>query len=484
MLVDFESTVGDELSVKMGDVVKNVTKSTEEGWLHGELRGKKGIFPANFAKEVPANLRGDSKREPRSVRQAKAIKQPRRCEVIYPYSPMNKDELELCVGETIEIMSEIEDGWWMGFKNGRPGAFPSNFVKEIFILSKDTKINEGKSRPKLSDAVFTKQFSQRTSVRNKAKNVEYCQVMFDYKPKAEDELEMKKGDMVVVLSKESEDEGWWQGELNGRCGFFPDNFVMVIPPVSSLRTGDTSQPPARTNSTKLTVKPDAPAMEKGGPVQAKDDKTEPKDFRSNPPSKVKLPSITKPPAVKDKPNKVLPKTNGESQPVSPKQAEEKEKDQFDGVDVQTEKLSHPTANRAKPPQRRPPSQVPAAQESATDKAELESTPKKIQSDNFPRLQKLTETVPPSSAKPEQSSKTPPPVRPVPPKVLVDGKTALSKDKPTVESLKAEIQELRMALELLQTQHKHDMQEVKEEMQAERNKRMALQEEVHGLKLKK
>lgn len=35
--------------------------------------------------------------------------------------------------------------------------------------------------------------------------------------------------------KESEDEGWWQGELNGRCGFFPDNFVMVIPPVSSLR---------------------------------------------------------------------------------------------------------------------------------------------------------------------------------------------------------------------------------------------------------
>lgn len=55
------------------------------------------------------------------------------------------------------------------------------------------------------------------------------------------------------------------------------------------------------------------------------------------------------------------RTNGESQPVSPKQAEEKEKDQFDGVDVQTEKLSHPTANRAKPPQRRPPSQVPAAQ---------------------------------------------------------------------------------------------------------------------------
>lgn len=35
--------------------------------------------------------------------------------------------------------------------------------------------------------------------------------------------------------------------------------------------------------------------------------------------------------------------------------EAKEIDTFDGVDLQTEKLIHPTANRAKPPQRRPPS---------------------------------------------------------------------------------------------------------------------------------
>lgn len=35
--------------------------------------------------------------------------------------------------------------------------------------------------------------------------------------------------------------------------------------------------------------------------------------------------------------------------------EAKEVDTFDGVDLQTERLTHPTANRAKPPQRRPPS---------------------------------------------------------------------------------------------------------------------------------
>lgn len=48
--MDFEGTAGDELTVKTGDVLKNVTKANEEGWLHGELRGKWGIFPVNFVK--------------------------------------------------------------------------------------------------------------------------------------------------------------------------------------------------------------------------------------------------------------------------------------------------------------------------------------------------------------------------------------------------------------------------------------------------
>lgn len=48
VLLDFEGTMGDEITVRAGDVVKNVTPSSEEGWLEGEIRGKRGIFPANF----------------------------------------------------------------------------------------------------------------------------------------------------------------------------------------------------------------------------------------------------------------------------------------------------------------------------------------------------------------------------------------------------------------------------------------------------
>ncbi|XP_074538901.1 SH3 domain-containing protein 21 isoform X2 [Halichoeres trimaculatus] len=454
VLVDFEGAMGDELSVKMGDVVKNVTKASEEGWLEGELGGKRGIFPASFVKEVPVFLIGDSKREPRSIRKTKKMKQVRKCEVAYAYDPMNEDELQLTVGETIEIIREIEDGWWMGLKNGKIGAFPSNFVKEIFVSPKEVKQSEGKARPKLTDAVFSKEVSQRASVRNKGKQVEYCQVMFDYKSKAEDELDLTKGDIVVILRKETEDEGWWEGELNGRCGFFPDNFVMVIPPMDNLKSGTISQPPARNINKKLTGKTDTSAMEKGGLAKTKDDKPDGKDLRSNPPTKVKLPSLNKPspPPVKDKPNKVLPKTNGDAAPVPPKQPEEKDNNQFEGVDLQTEKLSHPTANRAKPPQRRPPSGLPTAS---------------------------TDNLLPSPAKPDAQPKTPPPTRPAPPKV--DGKTVTHKDEPTVEGLQAEIKELRMLLEMLQTRQERDIQEVKEELKEERNKRVALQEEIKAFK---
>ncbi|XP_029361104.1 SH3 domain-containing protein 21 isoform X2 [Echeneis naucrates] len=392
VLIDFEGTIGDELTVKKGDVVKNVAKAGEEGWLLGELRGKKGIFPANFVQEVPLSLTGGGKREPRSIRKAKKMKQTRKCEVVFAYSPMNEDELELVVGDTIEIMKEIEDGWWMGMKNGKVGAFPSNFVEEIFVPLKDLKHSEAKMRPKLTDAMFSKGLSQRTSVRKKENMTECCQAMFDYKAKAEDELDLKKGDVVLILNKETEDEGWWEGELNGCCGFFPDNFVMVIPPVDSLQSGNASQLPAHNVNSGLSVNTEAPAMERVIPAKTKDDKPEVKDLRSNPPTKVKLPSIHKPtpPPVKDKPHKILPnKTNGDVAPVPPKHPEEKEADQFDGLDLQTEKLSHPTANRAKPPQRRPPSGLLATPQSASDQTESELLPKKLQLDKLPGLQKMS-----------------------------------------------------------------------------------------------
>ncbi|XP_046882576.1 SH3 domain-containing protein 21 isoform X2 [Hypomesus transpacificus] len=482
VLIDFEGTMGDEMTVRAGEVVKKVTKAGEEGWLEGELKGKKGIFPANFVKEIPVYLIGDTKREPRSLRKSKVAKQSRKCEVAFPYSPLNKDELELVVGETVEILREIEDGWWMGMKDGQIGAFPSNFVKEIFVSPKDLKQNEGRPRPKLSDAVFSKEnkLSQRTSVRNKAKNVkECCQVMFDYSALTDDELSLQKGDMVTIISKDTEDEGWWEGELNGHRGFFPDNFVMVIP-TDTLQSGSTSLPPVRKGTERRSVKVEASAMEKGIPAKPKDEKAESKDLRANPPTKVKLPSINRPspPPVKDKPAKPTPRPNGALPlPSSPNPVDEGNLDQFDGVDVSTEKLSHPTATRAKPPQRRPPSGPLAHVPGAPDLTEAAVSPNNIQTEKIQT--KVAENLAPTCSKAESQPRTPPPARPAPPKAAVEGRGAVGEGA-SQDGLQAEVKELRMALELLQALHVRDIQELKEELKEERTKRTALQEEVQRL----
>ncbi|XP_072313324.1 mitogen-activated protein kinase kinase kinase 9 [Eucyclogobius newberryi] len=52
--------------------------------------------------------------------------------------------------------------------------------------------------------------------------------VFDYEAAAEDELSLRRGDVVEVLSKDSlvsGDEGWWTGMIEDRVGIFPCNYV-------------------------------------------------------------------------------------------------------------------------------------------------------------------------------------------------------------------------------------------------------------------
>ncbi|XP_056126853.1 SH3 domain-containing protein 21 isoform X3 [Rhinichthys klamathensis goyatoka] len=478
VLLDFEATMPDELTVCVGDVVKNVSKAKEEGWLEGDLRGKRGMFPGNFVKEVPVYLIGDSNREPRSLRKSKKPKvQTRKCEVTFPYTSLHEDELELVVGETIEIVREIEDGWWMGKKNNQIGAFPSNFVKEIFVPSKDGKITEAKARPKLSEAVFNKEGKgqQRPSLRRKTSSVkECCQAMFDYTAVAEDELNLKKGDVITIISKATEDDGWWEGELNGDRGFFPDNFVMVIPR-DALHTGNAGQTPVRLGSQKKSGN-QMPVMDQNTSdmkpkTETKSEKPDTKDFRSDPPGKIKLPGLHKPPVpppAKEKPIKLVPK-NEEPQAVSPRQqppaspvqkevkdtkdVKDKTPDQFDGVDVSSEKLSHPTANRAKPPQRRPPT----ALATVTQVTEPQSAP---------------------PAKTEQGTKST-----LPPKTHTESKAGVQEETASLASVLIELKDLRMSLDLLKARHERDINDLKDELKDESEKRMRLQDEVEALRKK-
>ena len=59
-------------------------------------------------------------------------------------------------------------------------------------------------------------------------DLEQCEVLFPYSKVNEDELELERGQIVTILSKDQDDPGWWKGKLNGKVGVFPDNFVKII----------------------------------------------------------------------------------------------------------------------------------------------------------------------------------------------------------------------------------------------------------------
>lgn len=58
--------------------------------------------------------------------------------------------------------------------------------------------------------------------------VELVTAIYDYLARGEDELSLRQGDVIVVISKDpniSGDEFWWVGRIGEQVGIFPSNFV-------------------------------------------------------------------------------------------------------------------------------------------------------------------------------------------------------------------------------------------------------------------
>jgi len=62
-----------------------------------------------------------------------------------------------------------------------------------------------------------------------ARPVPKAKALFDFEAESTTELDMKENDIVILIKQI--DENWFEGEINGRQGFFPTNYVEVINPL-------------------------------------------------------------------------------------------------------------------------------------------------------------------------------------------------------------------------------------------------------------
>ncbi|TSN30249.1 CD2-associated protein [Bagarius yarrelli] len=575
---EYEAAHEDELTLRLGDVIKNVRRIEEEGWMEGDLNGRRGLFPDNFVKE----LRKEPKEETKEVKEVKEVKEmkeeaqaPRRssgnvaslvqristygipagglgfqprtskrkpkkrqCKVLFEYVPQNEDELELKVGEIIEISEEVEEGWWSGIMNGKSGLFPSNFVKEI-ETSEDGESSEVpdesgsvKLKPRLSEsddkkekpvsplpsapkplpvnsALDTHKMEKDSESRGKVK--EYCKAIYNYEATNQDELDLKEGDIVHLLSKDTGEPGWWRGGLNGREGVFPDNFVVLVSESeTSLSRGSIKQTPKQEQEEKpkkppppsksAALKPEVLSADKKPTLLRPEDKVDravldkpakpapivPPKKPVPPPGKGMLRPVALQPKRPEKPLAPSPvaKHNGEvlhtrpksdiepSLPSKPKtlSGEWAEKTSisdiisFDDMSATSEKLSHPTANRPKMPGRRLPAQFsggPSPNKESSEKApknEEEETPK-------PKLSETFKHAPSASVHKTASLSAPEP----------KAKTEVDEEKgKEIDDLRTQIKELLLSVELLKTQQTKELADLRTELDEERIKRLALQ----------
>ncbi|XP_076172259.1 unconventional myosin-Ie isoform X2 [Ptiloglossa arizonensis] len=54
-----------------------------------------------------------------------------KAKALYDYNPQDLDELELKVGDIVEILKQHEGGWWQGRLKGKTGLFPSNYIEKV-----------------------------------------------------------------------------------------------------------------------------------------------------------------------------------------------------------------------------------------------------------------------------------------------------------------------------------------------------------------
>ncbi|ELW65647.1 CD2-associated protein [Tupaia chinensis] len=184
---DYDAVHDDELTIRVGEIIRNVKKLQEEGWLEGELNGRRGMFPDNFVKVIDYIVE-------------------------YDYDAVHDDELTIRVGEIIRNVKKLqEEGWLEGELNGRRGMFPDNFVKEIKreTESKDDNLPIKRERhgnvASLVQRISTyglpvggiQPHPQTKNLKKKTKKRQ-CRVLFEYIPQNEDELELKVGDVIDI----------------------------------------------------------------------------------------------------------------------------------------------------------------------------------------------------------------------------------------------------------------------------------------------
>ncbi|XP_063699365.1 protein nervous wreck isoform X2 [Culicoides brevitarsis] len=179
-----------------------------------------------------------------------------KCTALYSYNAQNPDELTIVENEQLEVVGEGDGDGWLRARNyrGEEGFVPHNYLdverdtssqdqsaqqlnqqfsfsSVDYTVDNEQEFQQGTSSAQSPDQVSViaapTQASSQPKPRPAASDVMYCCACYDYEASAEDELTFEEGQVIRLITKEPHgvDDGWWEGELNGKIGNFPSLVV-------------------------------------------------------------------------------------------------------------------------------------------------------------------------------------------------------------------------------------------------------------------
>ncbi|CAH1227629.1 SH3KBP1 [Branchiostoma lanceolatum] len=538
----------DELRLEVGDVIE-ILKQEEEGWWEGSLNGKSGVFPSNFVEVI----KEEDKENIEEQQKEKTAPPPQQQQQEEKNGPSGEPQQQLKQPKKVRGVG-LGDIFGNSPLTLRTKATDS--VHEKDKHSHTDNIAKSGSLKKKAPPVP----SEPPAKEDKAsKPVEKAKVLFDYNAENEDELTLKVGEVIIIRSKESVDSGWWEGEVGGRTGVFPDNFVELLPPEEPPRP---KKPPPPSASVKPVGGLNKLSHDKKH-EEKHDEKAEKQEHTDKPTNKLDdLPSRllgslgrkpgTLPPKPSgsieeklDKKSATLPiippkkpgpptaakkptlakSTESLNSTSSTEQNAEGELGNFDHIQVSPDKLTHLTAQRAKHPNRRPPSMFsPTKTENGNDMEEPKiETVEKKQPEVKEKLKEEKEekeevvqppwakdirkgaslrrgVIPPTTKEEPLPEKRPPPpavhrakpTLPLQPPTRPDSKPTTPTeptvttpgtplDQKAVEELRGEVRSLKEQMNKMQSDQRRKMNELLNEIDEEKKVRMAMQVELDRLK---
>ncbi|XP_050785014.1 intersectin-1 isoform X2 [Gopherus flavomarginatus] len=247
-LYPFEARSHDEISIQPGDIVMvDESQTGEPGWLGGELKGKTGWFPANYAEKIPDN------QVPTSVKPivdtTVASKVSLRETPPTPAAPAPAE-------------STATTNNWADFSSTWPTSTsekPETDNWDAWAAQPSLTVpSAGQVRQRSAFTPATVTGSSPSPVLGQGEKVEglQAQALYPWRAKKDNHLNFNKNDIITVLEQQ---DMWWFGEVQGQKGWFPKSYVKLISgPIrksTSMDSGSSESPASLKRVTSPATKP-------------------------------------------------------------------------------------------------------------------------------------------------------------------------------------------------------------------------------------